>query len=617
VSEYVLTLHASDDAPNDSAPMTLSEVGIAACIATHRTGFDISPFVMNGNQIDPADSLTKDGLMDSPTQEFVGSTLWERLASGAIGTELRKHIGTSRLYLDLRSKSLDDYPWELLQDDQGFHLSTAAQICLGRPIPSPGPFTGQPPEADHPLRVLVVVGSDPDDKNIKADEELVAIEAAAHARNDQVLLRALIRPAPGTIEADLKEFRPHVLHFIGHGSRDIQDKPQIDVYNAANGQKDSWRASGIRDVFRQSPPRLVVLNACLTSGAPTASTSLVEAFLNAGSIAVVTMMGEIRGDAAVALSKQFYESLFAGQAVDRALVSARLTVKDLAVGEGDQPHDPELRSNWPLPRLMVRGDIETAVTMTRSQSQSLPGLPKDDFVGRWNERWQVSQSMDGTHSRLALVSGRQAVGKTELLNTIAATCARHGEQVLMVNLGGASTGTWQDVLRKIAEAAKKAGLSADLLTEIADEAGQSGTVITKFQAELARSAGPGGLLIMLDGLSDWEDNIVRATVLPELCGPYLLTTAPPPVRMIITTDKNWNDVWDRLPAGWQPIKVDQFPEEEWKRAMAHFEAYWTSQVPQQERAGFVTVTQALRAAGNRTGATLQFVRGEAMRRIPG
>jgi AraC-like DNA-binding protein len=67
------------------------------------------------------------------------------------------------------------------------------------------------------LRVLIVVGNDPADDMIQAEDELLAIEAAAQSKNDEVLLRALIRPKPEDIKEALLKFRPHIFHFIGHG----------------------------------------------------------------------------------------------------------------------------------------------------------------------------------------------------------------------------------------------------------------------------------------------------------------------------------------------------------------------------------------------------------------
>lgn len=616
MTDYVLTFWADHDTAGDGPPMTLRTVGNDAPIATYDRGFDTAPFVKDSEPIDLGSCLTAEGLLNEARNKFVGTKLWERLTPGDIGTNLKQCPSDSRIYLDPRSHALVAYPWELLRDSV-WSLFTDARMCIGHPRRSLGRYSGDPPAMDHPLRVLVVVGDDPTDDKIQAYEELVAIEAAAQSKNDEVLLRALIRPAPGDIQEALLKFRPHVFHFIGHGVRPIADaEPEIYVYGALFGQNDAWGADRIRTVFRLMPPRLVVLNACLTGDAPTASTSLVQSFLDAGCIAVVAMMGEIRADASHAFSKHFYTELFAGNTVDAAVATARREIRDLAIGHGKLANVPELRSNWPLPRLTVRGDIETAITMTKSASLDVRRWLSEDFVVRWDERWRVWQSLDGTHSRLALVSGREQAGKTALLNTVAATCARHGESVIMVDLGGKKTGnSWRDVLQRIASAVDAEGLPPNRLMAIAEEDGQSSPVIKNFQDELARCVGFGSsLLIVLDGLSDWEKNIVRGTLLPELCGPYLLPTAMASVRaasgdvrMLLAIREDWSDVWQAPPFGWQPIEVGDFLDE-WDRALTHFVAHWKDLVPAAKRADFDDAVAWCRTKGAKTGTTLQAIR---------
>jgi hypothetical protein len=617
VDEYVLTLRADDDASADGAGMALSRVGELEPCATHAEGFDTSPFIMDGQEIDPASCLSADGLLNDTQNEFVGGLLWQRLTPGDIGTELNRNLHRSRIYLDLRSDALTAYPWELLCNS-GWSLFVVAQMCLGRPDRSatPGP-AGDPPAADFPLRVLVVVGTDPDDDTIRANEELVAIEAEAHARNTEVLMQALIRPQPEDIEDKLNKFQPHVFHFIGHGDRQApQSDPEIYVYAAETRQNDVWQANRIRDVFRRSPPGLVVLNACLTGGAPTASTSLVRAFLDAGSTAVIAMMGEIRSDASHEFGRRFYRALFSGDEVNAALAQARGALRNTATGQGSNAHLRALRSNWPLPRLTVRGDVEQAVHMIPA-GQGLRRWLKEDFVLRWDERWDIWKSMDGTYSRLALVSGRKDAGKSELLNTIAETAARHGERVIMVNFGGPTTGnSWRDVLQRIADAAADEGLPASELRRIAaeDQDAESGKVIRHFQDELAQCAGPGGLLVVLDGLSEWMDELVRDTLLPYLCGPYLENTAKPPVRMMIALGEQYGDVvWRSRPYEWKPIEVGNFRDDDWQRAMTHFSAYWTNQVAEPRRDWIRDMASQFTRSGPRDGIAFDTLRRFAER----
>ncbi|MFE5409418.1 CHAT domain-containing protein [Microbacterium sp. NPDC056569] len=589
----------------------MTDAADGSLIASNHDGFDTSPLEHEGVQVVPSEVLSRESLLNSPLLEYVGDTLWERLTPGAIGAAVEARIGDSRIYLDLRSKALNDYPWELLRHD-GFDLFLgAAKICLGVPRAARGPLAGTPPELEHPLRVLVVIGNDPEDDLIKAEEELFKIEAAAHLKNEEILLKTLLRPNPEDVQHALAGFRPHVLHFIGHGGVVGEGAgPDFRVYAAATGQNDVWTAGRIRNVVREAPPRLVVLNACSTGLAPTASASLVEAFLDAGCIAVIAMLGDIRADSSHALSARFYRSLFEGQSIDQALMSARLTVKELAAGQ-ETDSIAELHSNWPLPRLTARGDVGAVITV-----EPLPGFARrwlrEDYVARWDERWNAWRAMDGTNSYLALVTGNADVGKSALLNAIADIGARHGDCVIKVDVSRsvAPTGSsWRDVLVRIAQAAKAEHLT-DELEEIASQPGESGPVIAAFQAKLAAAVGEGRLLIVLDGLSDWEENVVDDILLQQLCGPYLTgSTAASPIRMILATDKGWEVL--KGPQGWTRTAVGPFPEEEWARAVMHVEAYWKSRLPVAQHEGVDRFAAAARISP-RTGKSLGLLRDGAL-----
>ncbi|WP_347975583.1 CHAT domain-containing protein [Microbacterium sp. ProA8] len=607
MADFLLSVRAAGE-PGDGESITLTDVAGGSPIAAHHEGFDTSPLVQDGVEIDLSEVLGREGLLSGPRLEFVGEALWKRLTPGEIGPALEDRLGDSRIYLDLRSTTLHDYPWELLRH-RGFDLFLAARICLGVPQASRSPLAGRPPEPEHPLRVLVVVGNDPADDLLKAEAELLEIEAAAHLKNEEILLKTLLRPKPEEVQQALAGFRPHILHFIGHGGRaDDGESPDIRVFAAATGQNDVWTAGRIRNVVRSSPPRLVVLNACSTGTAPSAAASLVEAFLDAGCIAVIGMLGDIRADSSHALSGQFYRSLFEGRSIDEALMSARLTVKNLASGSGSDSI-AELRSNWPLPRLTARGDVGEAITVVPPR----PGFARRwltaDYVARWDERWSAWRAMDGTTSYLALVTGSANVGKSALLNTIADTGARHGDRVVKVDFGRPSGDSWRDVLARIAQAAAKEHLDGRL-AEIVAQPGDSGAVIAEFHAELARTVGDGRLLIVLDGLSEWEENVVDDILLDQLCGPYLNgSDTGSPVKMILATDKAWDVL--KGPQGWTPTALGPFTEEEWGRAVTHFEGYWRGQLPPDKHPSLDAWAHATRLSP-RTGGFLGLLRDGAL-----
>jgi hypothetical protein len=596
MSDYILSVwQAGDQPPDGGAPLRLSEAGGGGEVAVHTDGFDTSEFRHGGVVIDPEDSLSGAGLMDVPRRQSVGDSLWARLTPGAIGPALTRVAGTARIYLDLRSDELKRYPWELLRLG-GHDIFTApnARWCLGRPEPTRRFGAGDPPPAEHPLRVLVVLGNRPDDGNIRARQELMLIEREAHRHNTDVLLKTLLYPAAQDIQAALQNFRPHVFHFIGHGGSDPDEPPQIYVYSKEAEFSDAWDADRVQTVFAQAPPRVVVLNACLTAHAPTQATSLVDAFTNAGCIATVAMLGKILGTASEAFSARLYQELFAGQPIDTAAARARLAVG--AIAGGDQGA-AQLRSNWPLPRVTVNGDADTAVTMLHAARPGGTTWLQADFVTRWDERWDAWKTMDGslkgahgTESRLVVLAGGKEAGKRELLNTLAEVRARAGDAVLYVDLSGGRTGLWPDLLERIADQAARVGFDAAALQAVARSEGTSAVVIPEFLTQLESLQRPGAarsesLLIVLDGLSDWAADEVRNTVLPKLCWPLVQASPGSRLRMMISLqDGVIDEAWGARPSGWMPVKVGDFEVDEWGRAVEHFRDHWLEQIKRHQPA---------------------------------
>jgi hypothetical protein len=104
------------------------------------------------------------------------------------------------------------------------------------------------------------------------------------------------------------------------------------------------------------------------------------------------------------------------------------------------------------------------------------------------------------------------------------------------------------------------------------------------------------MLIVLDGLSDWQEDLVEQTVLPELCRPFLRAPAGSRLRLMVSLEKPVGDqVWGARPAGWAPVQVGDFDGAEWRRAVAHFRDYWSDRLPDEKKPSFAVLAAALAA----------------------
>ncbi len=143
---------------------------------------------------------------------------------------------------------------------------------------------------------------------------------------------SLYDPTRGELESKLREFRPHVIHFIGHGK--FEDE---QGWLALEDEKDHEVADWITDDTFASNltqgefprPRLVFLDAC--EGAYSSSyeafrgtaLKLVRSYIPA----VVAMQYKVENEVANLFADAFYRSLSQGNPVDEAVQAGRLKLK--------------------------------------------------------------------------------------------------------------------------------------------------------------------------------------------------------------------------------------------------------------------------------------------------
>ncbi len=586
---FVLSVWDRTDAPDDGgAPMRLvpyevDDAGSAvpgAPIATHDEGVDTSPIIVNGDEIDLSACCTNEGLTDIAQVNAIGEELWRRLTPPAI----RQHLGplacTERIHLDLRSPRLWAYPWEFLRFDMTtvFAHPTARWSIGNCHVAHP-----DAPANDHPLRILVLVGHKPD-TDIADRDEIACIERMANSFKTEVFLKTLVRPSSAQVKATMDHFRPHVFHLITHGSV-VNGAPRFQVFDPNLGVNVEWDAQQVRDIFGTRPPRLAVLNACFVGDSGGDPSSLLNAFVDVGTLAVVGMLHEVLAPAAAAFTAEFYELLFDGEPIDAAAAQARLAIRSTAeaAAEGDLTG---IRASWPLPRLVVRGTVDDVVRRTCGTDAIAPVFGPQaaaqrmvrDFIARWDERFATWDAI-GSETRMALLRGGKESGRSQLLRCIADICERRGDLVIRVfpdEVNG--SGEWRDLLTEIVGASRGL-LPAERVSELDDvlaaaaadiDSTQQTPLTARLLDKLAAAAGDRRTLLAIDGLDRWDDDLV-AQILVDLCAPLLSRSELTNMRMLVaTSDSTDSDVIGLPRMASTTIKVTDFDDDEWDRSLPHF-----------------------------------------------
>lgn len=370
--------------------------------------------------------------------------------------------GSARLLLDIRPAELRGLPWELLHDRAGRHwlFSDANRPAVRATVP----FAAPPPQLQVPIRLLVLVG-DPDGMDtLGTDKELQEIYAGVRDLHCCWHVDVLFGASMATLQVQFEKIAPHVLHFIGHGMTDDAGEPALEV---AESGHEPWPLNSefiVNALDGAPPPRLVVLNACRTSGDTGASAQelvwgVVGGFVDHGVAAVVSMQGDVESQSAIRISGELYAALAAGQPVDVAVARARSALQwrqEFRLGE------------WALPTLTVRAhpdrifdlpallDADGVLRARGDRFEDLRWLV--DRTGERREVWErlvpdVTKPPEpaiGHH--LVIVTGQERVGKSVLARSCVLIAQLRGLPVVHVELPEDRTVTWWTLLELIAGA---------------------------------------------------------------------------------------------------------------------------------------------------------------------
>ncbi|MEZ4735651.1 MAG: CHAT domain-containing protein [Caldilineaceae bacterium] len=374
----------------------------------------------------------------------IGAQLYALLAPAPIDAYMQTLTDNARIVLEIEPPDLQPLPWELLCRNQVFLFPNAdIPFCRG---------VGQPlaplPEHDWPLRLLVIVGSKeaakeaaatPQNDEVQAEAELESMYDALVGCEADVDFLVLKRQSKAEIVRQLREFKPHILHFIGHGGVKPDDTAFLEFYNEQSKTKDFWEPTIIRNdlVGLEKTLRLAFLNACRSDAAGKDGLwSVTNAFVEAGVPAVLGMRTEIAGDDAGRFAGAFYHMLANGAPIDTAVAEARRQVHEPLT-------DGLKRREWASPCLQVQAAPSTIIQIGTGVDENHRKLvrrvrefiPLRQLVDRRHERWQAWQRLRQQRPQnLLVITGESGVGKTKFVHMLMERCALCKHEIRYVNM---------------------------------------------------------------------------------------------------------------------------------------------------------------------------------------
>ena len=372
-------------------------------------------------QSDPAGEVAPQELLHD-----VGTWLWQALLPDGAPAQERDTLaqalrqGRTPVLLALPD-ALAGLPWELLCDplqpaEQGF-------IARRRPFMRLVATDTSTARVTPPLRVLLLISSPPglgEDSRVDVESERAAVEQATQEMREAGLLHLLVEDivTPKRVQQALVRFKPHMLHYIGHGGYD-EKTGGVLLWEDDQGNEFPLSAAHLADMLRPRNLHAVVLHACETgrSNARTDMRSLAGTLLHEGIPAVIAQQANFSYESSQRASEAWYTALTARQGFAQALFEVRL-----ALSQADRPDwaAPILQGNTasPVPLLddAARPGPPDPLLARQGAAADLPA-PAGVFVGRHRELRELRLMLEHVPSSgpvLALITGPGGVGKSTL-----------------------------------------------------------------------------------------------------------------------------------------------------------------------------------------------------------
>lgn len=335
-------------------------------------------FEQNRNLIFSFHNQATEGKLNDSQSEKLGELLFKALFDERLKYDFfsfyeqcRSNGQLLRIELDVDEQALPEIaalPWEFLRivSDRDFGtlmLATAPDVVFVRRKSSWNSGSTCSLKPLEYLRVVLAVAAPEGMGSVQFDKTKSAIEELA--RKGPVELSAFIEHADlKKIDQVLKEKKPHIFHFIGHGALDAKagdTKGRIALEDFA-GNPEWVGGEKFAELFNRHRPGVVVLQSCETGKMDgSVPFSGIASHLAAQSIPIVAAMQyKVSNGIAGTFSNDFYKALSENRPVDLAIQEGRRAISVAASGSrGWNFATPIIYSRIPNGRLFQRPKLDT------------------------------------------------------------------------------------------------------------------------------------------------------------------------------------------------------------------------------------------------------------------
>jgi len=284
-----------------------------------------------------------------------GTLLFETLFPG----DVKRLYDTARSLQLQRNHKLDlvftsmvswvaEKPWEFAYDPTRKSFLATEEIHFVRNVLTAVP--GDPLRTGSgPLRILVVSAQPVGLAHLSVEEETKLVSRGFQSLIDAKLaeVEVLPRATVPDLHERLSTGKYNVVHFIGHGTFDEEQKKGYLVFEDGHGGRTLLEERSAREIFCQRGLDLVFLNACQTSETSPSdfNKGLAQSLVAHGVPALVANQYSVLDVSATSFAQFFYWGLARGMTLGEAAREARISVNYSLQGDS---------IDWAVPALYAR-----------------------------------------------------------------------------------------------------------------------------------------------------------------------------------------------------------------------------------------------------------------------
>lgn len=294
-----------------------------------------------------------------------------------------------------------DKPWEFAYDPNRQSFLATEAVNFTRNVLTAVPAEEFAAHPGTPLHILVVVAQPIGMGLLSAAEEEQVVRRGFHELEDLglVTVEYMLRARIDRLHERLRNPDVDILHFIGHGTYDDQQKEGYLVFENSDGGMQKISSESLRQVLCQRGIRLLFLNACETGMVGRTNLKFdfnrgVAPKLVAGGIPfLVANQYKVLDVSATEFAKHFYRWLALGSTVGDAAREARVAVNYSIAGETIDWAVPVVYARNPGRMIYTQDEKDNiAVAIDQSARTARTGICRG-FKGVRVGLWDVNHTL--------------------------------------------------------------------------------------------------------------------------------------------------------------------------------------------------------------------------------